>query len=119
VSFKLAEIDDQRNLTVNTWPVAVILAIITILPALVDTLVGRFVMTKAETASAQVEAGTLEVARQQAAAAILQAALADPDSIKRDQLLELLVIGHVVDSALKDLTPEKIPQWPALAGKSP
>ena len=117
--FKLAQMNGDKTVTVKTIPVAIILGAITVLPGVVDTLANKMFMTKAEAATAKVEAGKLDVERQQAAVAILQAALSDPDAINRDHLLELLVTAHVVDTALRDLTPEEIPQWPASPNKAP
>lgn len=96
------------EVTVDAGKVTIIAAIIAAVPPLATGLLDRVWATKAQNSSVE----TLKVERRKAATALLQAALANPDSSQRRALLEFLINNNIVDTTIFHGPLRDVPYWP-------
>ena len=118
---RLASVENGK-VDIDVKTVAIISALIAVVPALLIAGVDAIIRPSADRAAVAIEWSKVDVERRKAALAAYQAALANPDATQRKELLEFLVKARVLDDDVGTIagTPaEQIPQWQATSTKSP
>jgi hypothetical protein len=102
--------------------VTILVAIITILPPLLNYGMDRWLKPAEQKASIELEKSKLDLERDKATASLYQNALASPDSVQRTQMLQFLISAGLVNVNEADIDAmlnEPVPQWPSPDVTSP
>lgn len=114
----IATVGADGKITLTVSAIAILVAIIGIVPGLVTAGIEAFVKPRAQASAIAVETAKTELERRNAAIALYQSALANPEPAQRQLLLRFLVNVRVLDDdgTIMGMPVDQIPHWPAPAG---
>ena len=104
----------QTQIEVPNTTIAILTAIIAIVPAGMTALTGAFLTTPAQQSSAAIEGSKLGLQSRRESADLLRSAMEVEDADKRSALVRFLYTAKLVDQneSVVGLAAGTIPQWP-------
>jgi hypothetical protein len=114
MTFELMTVD-KGTVKVRMLPVAVIVAIIGILPPIIGYAVDWLPMPTAQKASNELELAKIDLERDRDVVSLFRLAFSDPDLVQRKSMAKFIVATNLLSSDIdtEALLREEVPQWPA------